>query len=49
MEDLDALNLTVIPREHNYDADEIVVAASTLQLSHELIKENVSVEVIFRP
>jgi ribonuclease HI len=49
MEDPDALNLIAIPREQNYNADELAVAASTLQLSHELIKENVSMEVIFRP
>jgi ribonuclease HI len=30
MEDLDALNLISLPREHNYDADELAVAASTL-------------------
>jgi ribonuclease HI len=49
MESLDALNLIAIPREQNSKADELVVVASTLQLSHDLIKENISVEVIFRP
>jgi hypothetical protein len=38
IKDLDALNLIVIPRELNYKADELDVAASTLQLSNELIK-----------
>jgi hypothetical protein len=49
IENLDALNLIAIPSEQNSNADELVVAASTLQLSHESIKENISVEVIFRP
>jgi ribonuclease HI len=47
--DLDALNLIAIPREQNSKADELVVAASTLQLPDNLIEENISVEVIFRP
>ena len=47
IEDLDALNLIAIPREQNSKANELVVAASTLQLSHDLVKENISVEVIF--
>jgi ribonuclease HI len=47
--DLDALNLIAIPREHNSKADELAVAASTLQLPDSLIDENISVEVIFRP
>jgi hypothetical protein len=47
--DLDALNLIAIPREHNYKANELAIAASTLQLSDNLIDENISVEVIFRP
>jgi hypothetical protein len=46
--DLDALNLIVIPREQNSKADELAVAASTLQLPDSLIDENISVEVIFR-
>jgi ribonuclease HI len=49
IEDLEALNLIAIPRELNSKADELAVAVSTLQLSHDLIKENISVEVIFRP
>ena len=47
--DLDALNLIAILREQNSKADELAVAASTLQLSDDLIDENISVEVIFRP
>jgi ribonuclease HI len=47
--DLDALNLIAIPREQNSKADELAVAASTLQLPDSLIDENISVEVIFRP
>jgi ribonuclease HI len=47
--DLDALTLIVIPREQNSKADELVVAASTLQLSNNLIDEKISVGVIFRP
>jgi ribonuclease HI len=49
IEDLDALNLTAIPREQNSQADELAVAASTLSLPDSLIDENISVEVIFRP
>jgi ribonuclease HI len=47
--DLDALNLIAIPREQNYKDDELAVVASTLQLSNDLIKENIYVEVIFKP
>jgi ribonuclease HI len=47
--DLDALNLIAIPREQNAKADELAVATSTLQLSDNLIDENISVEVIFKP
>jgi len=49
MKSLDDLNLISIPRDQNFRADELAVDASNLQLSHELIKENISVEVIFRP
>jgi ribonuclease HI len=47
--DLDALNLIAIPREHNSKANELAVVASTLQLPDSLLDENISVEVIFRP
>jgi hypothetical protein len=47
--DLDAIDLIVIPREQNSKADELAVAYSTLQLPDSLIDENISVEVIFRP
>jgi ribonuclease HI len=47
--DLDALNLIVIPREQNAKADQLAVAASTLSVPDSLINENISVEVIFRP
>jgi ribonuclease HI len=46
--DLDALNLISIPREQNAKANELSIAASTLELSDDLIDENISVEVIFR-
>jgi hypothetical protein len=49
MDDLDAINLIAIPREQNAKADELAVAASTLQLPENLIDENISVEFIFRP
>jgi hypothetical protein len=49
MNDLDAIELIVIPREQNSKEDELAVAASTLQLPDSLIDENISVEVIFRP
>lgn len=39
----------LIPREHNNSTNEIVVAASTLQLSEGLIKDKIKMEVIFRP
>jgi hypothetical protein len=48
MNDLDAINLIAIPREHNTKADELAVATSTLQLPDSLIDENISVEVIFK-
>jgi ribonuclease HI len=47
--DLDALNLSVTPREQNSKVDELAVVASTLQRLDSLIDENISVEVIFRP
>jgi ribonuclease HI len=47
--DLGAIDLITIPRELNSKADELAVAASTLQLPDSLIDENISVEVIFRP
>jgi ribonuclease HI len=37
--DLDALNLTAIPREQNSKEDELAVAASTLQLPDSLIDD----------
>lgn len=44
----DALDLEAIPREQNSLADELVVAVSTLQLSDELIKDEMKMEIIFR-
>ena len=49
MDDLDAIKLIAIPREQNAKADELIVAASTLQFPDSLIDENISIEVIFRP
>ena len=49
MEHFDAINLEAIPREKNASADELAVAASTLQLFDELIKEKIKMEIIFRP
>jgi hypothetical protein len=49
MEGFDALNLVAIPRDQNFKEDELVVVASTLQLSQDLIKGNITVEVVFRP
>ena len=46
MEYFDALDLEAILREHNSLADEISVAASTLQLSDGLIKYKIKMEVI---
>ena len=48
MEDLDALNLIAIPREQNYKEDELAVAASTLQLSHDLIQESNGLFIIIK-
>jgi ribonuclease HI len=47
--DLDALKLIAIPIEQNSKADELAVVASILHLSDNLIDENISVELIFRP
>ena len=49
MEFFEALNLTAIPRELNSEVDELVVAASTLQPSENLAKEEIKMEIIFRP
>ena len=49
MEHFDALDLEAIPREQNSLADELAVAATTFQLSDELIKDKIKMEVIFRP
>ena len=48
MEHFDAINLEAIPREKNSLGDELAVAASTLQLSDELIKEKIKMEIIFQ-
>ena len=49
MEFFDALNLTAIPREMNSKADALVVADSTLQLSEDMVNEDVEMEIIFMP
>ena len=49
MEFFEALNLTDIPRELNSEVDELVVASSTLQPSEDLVKEEIKMEIIFRP
>ena len=49
MEFFDALKLTSIPREMNTKVDALAVTASTLQLSEDIIKEDVKMEMIFRP
>ena len=49
MEYSDALDLQAIPREGNKQADELAVAASTLQLGENLMDDKVKMEVIFRP
>jgi len=49
MEHFDALDLKAIPREQNSLADELAVAATTFQLSDELIKDKIKMDVIFRP
>ena len=49
MEHFDAINLEAIPIEKNSLADELAVAASTLQLSDELIKDKIKMEIVFRP
>jgi hypothetical protein len=49
IEGLDSLDFIAIPREQNSNANELVVSPSTVQISHELIKDNISVEVIFGP
>ena len=49
MEWFDALNIQKIPREMNGLADKLVVAASTLQRSNEMINGNGQMEISFRP
>jgi len=45
----DAINLEAIPREKNIFADELVVVASTMQLSNKLIKDKTKMDIIFKP
>jgi ribonuclease HI len=49
MESFDVLNLIVVPRDQNFKVDELDLVASTLQLSQDLIKENITIKVIFMP
>ena len=49
MEFFEALNLIAISRDLNSEADKLAVAASTLQLSENLAKEEIKMEIIFRP
>ena len=49
VEHFDALDLEAIPREQNSLADELAIDATTFQLSYELIKDKIKMEVIFRP
>ena len=49
MEFFDALNLTSIHRDQNSLADKIVVAASTLQPSEELLNGDGKLEIKIRP
>ena len=49
MEFFDALNIIEIPREQNSMADKLAVAASTLQLSEELMNGDEKLEINFRP
>ncbi len=48
LEYFDALDLEAIPREKNSLVNELVVAASTLHLSDELVKDKIKMEIIFR-
>ena len=49
MEWFDALNIQKVPREMNGLADGLVVEASTLQPSDEMIHGNGKMEINFRP
>lgn len=49
MEHFDALDLKAILRKQNSLANELAVAATTFQLSDELINDKIKMEVIFRP
>ena len=49
MEFFDALNIIEIPREQNSMADNLAVAASTLQPSEELMNGDRKLEIRFRP
>jgi len=48
MEYFDAINLEAIPRERNSLADELVVVASTMQLSDNLIEDKTKANLIFK-
>jgi ribonuclease HI len=49
IEFFDAMDLIAIPRDQNSLADSLVVAASTLQPSEDLMKGEGKLEIIFRP
>jgi ribonuclease HI len=49
IEFFDAIDLIAIPRDQNSLADSLVVAASTLQPSEDLMKGKGKLEIIFRP
>ena len=44
-----ALNIVAIPRSENYEANKLVVAASTLEFYEELVKGDGKFEINFRP
>ena len=48
MEYFDAINLEAIPREKKILADELVVAASIMQLSDKLIEDKTKMDIIFK-
>ena len=49
IEYFDALDLQTIPREENKQANELLVAASTLHLKDKLMDDKIKMEVIFKP
>ena len=44
-----ALNIVVVPRSENFEADKLAVATSTLEFSEDLVKGDGKFEINFKP